>query len=90
MDHIAGKHNLDIANLLFPGWDHQRAMKFMDDKEAVYRRYSYLTITLVINCWDWVICGFTDKQSNFDRIQYSNQLTLDVEGLSFFSVVKFR
>ncbi|CAA6673805.1 unnamed protein product [Spirodela intermedia] len=36
--YIAGKHNQDIASFLFPDWDQQKAMKFMDDKEVMYRR----------------------------------------------------
>ncbi|KAK4400436.1 Haloacid dehalogenase-like hydrolase domain-containing protein Sgpp [Sesamum angolense] len=34
---IAGKHNEDIASVLFPN-DHERGLKFTDDKEAVFRR----------------------------------------------------
>ncbi|KAL0409349.1 UNVERIFIED_CONTAM: Haloacid dehalogenase-like hydrolase domain-containing protein Sgpp [Sesamum radiatum] len=34
---IAGKHNEDIASVLFPD-DHGRGLKFTDDKEAVFRR----------------------------------------------------
>lgn len=34
---IAGKHNDDIADFLFPD-DHQRGVKFLDDKEAMFRR----------------------------------------------------
>lgn len=36
---IAGKHNEDIASLLFPD-DHQRGVKFLDDKEAMFRRFA--------------------------------------------------
>ncbi|URD96328.1 haloacid dehalogenase-like hydrolase [Musa troglodytarum] len=35
---ISGNHNDDIARSLFPGWDHDAAMKILDDKEAMYRR----------------------------------------------------
>ncbi|KAL2548000.1 Haloacid dehalogenase-like hydrolase domain-containing protein Sgpp [Forsythia ovata] len=34
---IAGRHNEDIASILFPD-DHERGVKFCDDKEAVFRR----------------------------------------------------
>ncbi|KAI4315167.1 hypothetical protein L6164_028008 [Bauhinia variegata] len=34
---VAGKHNDDIALALFPG-DLQRGLKFVDDKEAMFRR----------------------------------------------------
>uniref|UniRef100_A0A5B7C3Q3 Haloacid dehalogenase-like hydrolase domain-containing protein Sgpp n=1 Tax=Davidia involucrata TaxID=16924 RepID=A0A5B7C3Q3_DAVIN len=35
---ISGKHNEELAGMLFPDWDFQRALKFMDDKEAMFRR----------------------------------------------------
>ncbi|CAA7406691.1 unnamed protein product [Spirodela intermedia] len=35
---ISGGHNDDLARFLFPDWDHKTAMKFMDDKEAMFRR----------------------------------------------------
>ncbi|MQL88206.1 hypothetical protein Taro_020762 [Colocasia esculenta] len=35
---ISGGHNDDIARFLFPDWDHEKSMKFMDDKEAMFRR----------------------------------------------------
>ncbi|KAL6513293.1 hypothetical protein OROGR_020779 [Orobanche gracilis] len=34
---IAGKHNEDIASILFPD-DHARGIKFLEDKEAMFRR----------------------------------------------------
>ncbi|KAI5655841.1 hypothetical protein M9H77_33028 [Catharanthus roseus] len=37
IEHIAGKHNEDIASFLFPD-DHERGVKFVDDKEAMFRR----------------------------------------------------
>lgn len=35
---IAGKHNEDIASILFPD-DHERGVKFLEDKEAMFRRF---------------------------------------------------
>ncbi|KAA8515792.1 hypothetical protein F0562_018597 [Nyssa sinensis] len=35
---ICGKHNTELARFLLPDWDFQRAMKFMDNKEAMFRR----------------------------------------------------
>ncbi|CAL5401391.1 unnamed protein product [Camellia sinensis] len=35
---ISGKHNGEPSRILLPKWDFQRAMKFMDDKEAMFRR----------------------------------------------------
>uniref|UniRef100_A0A5B6Z3G5 Haloacid dehalogenase-like hydrolase domain-containing protein Sgpp n=1 Tax=Davidia involucrata TaxID=16924 RepID=A0A5B6Z3G5_DAVIN len=37
VENIAGKHNEDIASLLFPD-DHPMGVKFLDDKEAMFRR----------------------------------------------------
>ncbi|XP_073156975.1 haloacid dehalogenase-like hydrolase domain-containing protein Sgpp [Henckelia pumila] len=37
VDNIAGKHNDDIASALFPN-DFERGLKFVDDKEAMFRR----------------------------------------------------
>ncbi|RZC30929.1 Haloacid dehalogenase-like hydrolase domain-containing protein Sgpp isoform F [Glycine soja] len=37
IDTVAGKHNDDIALVLFPG-DLERGLKFVDDKEAMFRR----------------------------------------------------
>lgn len=39
VQNISGKHNEELSRLLLPDWDLQRAMKFMDDKEALFRRY---------------------------------------------------
>lgn len=38
VEKIGGKHNDDIGHILFPDWDHEKAMKWMDDKEAMFRR----------------------------------------------------
>ncbi|XP_006662619.1 haloacid dehalogenase-like hydrolase domain-containing protein Sgpp isoform X2 [Oryza brachyantha] len=35
---ISGGHNDDLARALFPDMDHDKAMKFMDDKEALFRK----------------------------------------------------
>ncbi|KAH6826170.1 Haloacid dehalogenase-like hydrolase superfamily protein [Perilla frutescens var. hirtella] len=35
---ISGKHNEELAHVLFPDWDLERARKFFDDKEAMFRR----------------------------------------------------
>ncbi|KAL5551231.1 hypothetical protein UlMin_001407 [Ulmus minor] len=37
VENVAGKHNDDIALSLFPD-DYQRGLKFVDDKEAMFRR----------------------------------------------------
>lgn len=35
---ISGMHNEELCSVLLPNWDLQRARKFMDDKEAFFRR----------------------------------------------------
>ena len=35
---ISGKHNEELCGVLLPNWDLQRARKFMEDKEAFFRR----------------------------------------------------
>ncbi|KAF8412513.1 hypothetical protein HHK36_000481 [Tetracentron sinense] len=35
---ISGNHNEYICGTLFPDWDLQKSLKFMDDKEAMFRR----------------------------------------------------
>ncbi|TVU31633.1 hypothetical protein EJB05_23328 [Eragrostis curvula] len=38
---ISGVHNENLAGRLFPDMDHGEAMKFMDDKEALFRKYAH-------------------------------------------------
>ncbi|KAK2968512.1 hypothetical protein RJ640_027562 [Escallonia rubra] len=38
VENIAGKHNEELCRVLLPDWDFERAMKFMIDKEAMFRR----------------------------------------------------
>ncbi|KAK4729423.1 hypothetical protein R3W88_022411 [Solanum pinnatisectum] len=35
---ISGMHNDELCHVLFPDWDFERANKFMDDKEGMFRR----------------------------------------------------
>ncbi|CDP09370.1 unnamed protein product [Coffea canephora] len=35
---ISGMHNDELCHVLFPDWDFDRAMKFMEDKEQMFRR----------------------------------------------------
>ncbi|XP_031112369.1 haloacid dehalogenase-like hydrolase domain-containing protein Sgpp [Ipomoea triloba] len=35
---ISGMHNDELCHVLFPDWDFPRAMQFMEDKEAMFRR----------------------------------------------------
>ncbi|KAL5724323.1 hypothetical protein ACHQM5_007599 [Ranunculus cassubicifolius] len=40
VENIAGKHNEYLAETLFPDWDHEKSMKFLMDKEALFRKLS--------------------------------------------------
>ncbi|KAI5647568.1 hypothetical protein M9H77_33573 [Catharanthus roseus] len=35
---ISGMHNDELCHVLFPDWDFNKAMKFMEDKEEMFRR----------------------------------------------------
>ncbi|RVW15535.1 Haloacid dehalogenase-like hydrolase domain-containing protein Sgpp [Vitis vinifera] len=35
---ISGKHNVNLATILFPDWEPQRSQKILEDKEAYFRR----------------------------------------------------
>ncbi|KAL6524650.1 hypothetical protein OROHE_016321 [Orobanche hederae] len=35
---LSGMHNEELCHILFPDWDLERARKFLDDKEAMFRR----------------------------------------------------
>ncbi|KAJ6808445.1 haloacid dehalogenase-like hydrolase domain-containing protein Sgpp [Iris pallida] len=47
VEKISGKHNEDIGPILFPDWDHEKAMKWMDDKETMFRRLASEQLTAV-------------------------------------------
>ncbi|KAF9626409.1 hypothetical protein IFM89_033228 [Coptis chinensis] len=38
IENIAGKHNEYLREILFPDWDFEKGMKFLNDKEAMFRR----------------------------------------------------
>lgn len=38
VEHISGKHNEELSRVLLPDWEFEKAMQFMDDKEALFRR----------------------------------------------------
>ncbi|XP_010274619.1 PREDICTED: haloacid dehalogenase-like hydrolase domain-containing protein Sgpp isoform X2 [Nelumbo nucifera] len=38
IENISGRHNEDICHILFPDWDIKKGLKFMDDKEAMFRK----------------------------------------------------
>ncbi|XP_040368896.1 haloacid dehalogenase-like hydrolase domain-containing protein Sgpp [Rosa chinensis] len=38
IENISGMHNEELCGVLFPDWDLQRARKFFEDKEDMFRR----------------------------------------------------
>ncbi|KAD4982667.1 hypothetical protein E3N88_19338 [Mikania micrantha] len=38
IDNISGKHNEELCSVLLPDWEFEKAMQFMVDKEALFRR----------------------------------------------------
>ncbi|KAL8119398.1 haloacid dehalogenase-like hydrolase domain-containing protein Sgpp [Apium graveolens] len=38
VEHISGKHNEELSRVLLPDWEFGKAMQFMDDKEALFRK----------------------------------------------------
>lgn len=36
---LSGMHNEEICHALFPDWEIERSRKFLEDKEAMFRRY---------------------------------------------------
>lgn len=38
IQNISGKHNEHLCRTLLPDWDLQKARKFFEDKEAMFRR----------------------------------------------------
>ena len=52
---ISGKHNDDLVSVLFPN-GHERGVKFLDDKEALFRRF--LTSLPYLVCFNELNFGF--------------------------------
>ncbi|XP_024401807.1 haloacid dehalogenase-like hydrolase domain-containing protein Sgpp [Physcomitrium patens] len=55
---ISGKHNSEIGVLLFPDWDQQRRDRWLDDKEAYFRRLAAKELRAVAGLKrlaDWIV-----------------------------------
>lgn len=88
---ISGGHNDDLARALFPDLDHDKAMKFMDDKEALYRRLAPEQLVAVEGLHD--LCRWI-KDHKLKRAAVTNaprsnaELMLSLLGLTeFFPVL---
>ena len=45
---IAGRSDVEAAQNLFPDWDLEKGLKFLDEKEAKYRRYYNIVLLLLV------------------------------------------
>ncbi|XP_042510789.1 haloacid dehalogenase-like hydrolase domain-containing protein Sgpp [Macadamia integrifolia] len=88
---IAGKHNPDLCPVLFPDWDVEKALKFLDDKEAMFRRLAPEQLKPVDGLHK--LCKWI-KDHGFKRAAVTNaprpnaELMISLLGLSdFFDVV---
>ncbi|CAL4923911.1 unnamed protein product [Urochloa decumbens] len=88
---ISGGHNDDLARSLFPDMDHDKAMQFMDDKEAMFRKLAPGQLKAVDGLHD--LCKWIEGH-NLKRAAVTNapranaELMLSLLGLSdFFPVL---
>ncbi|OEL23930.1 Haloacid dehalogenase-like hydrolase domain-containing protein Sgpp [Dichanthelium oligosanthes] len=88
---ISGGHNDDLARSLFPDMDHEKAMQFMDDKEAFFRKLAPGQLKAVDGLHD--LCRWIEGH-NLKRAAVTNapranaQLMLSLLGLTdFFPVL---
>ncbi|XP_062205332.1 haloacid dehalogenase-like hydrolase domain-containing protein Sgpp isoform X2 [Phragmites australis] len=84
---ISGGHNDDLARALFPDMDHEKAMKFMDDKEALFRKLAPGQLKAVDGLHD--LCRWVEDR-NLKRAAVTNapranaELMLSLLGLTDF------
>jgi len=45
---IAGRSDVEAAQNLFPHWDLDKGLKFLEEKEAKYRRYYNIVLLLLV------------------------------------------
>ncbi|XP_066344579.1 haloacid dehalogenase-like hydrolase domain-containing protein Sgpp isoform X2 [Miscanthus floridulus] len=88
---ISGGHNDDLARALFPDMDHQKAMQFMDDKEALFRKLAPGQLKALDGLHE--LCGWIEGR-NLKRAAVTNapranaELMLSLLGLTdFFPVL---
>ncbi|CAD6204546.1 unnamed protein product [Miscanthus lutarioriparius] len=88
---ISGGHNDDLARALFPDMDHQKAMQFMDEKEALFRKLAPGQLKALDGLHE--LCGWIEGR-NLKRAAVTNapranaKLMLSLLGLTdFFPVL---
>ncbi|XP_039826227.1 haloacid dehalogenase-like hydrolase domain-containing protein Sgpp isoform X2 [Panicum virgatum] len=88
---ISGGHNDDLARSLFPDMDHEKALQFMDDKEAFFRKLAPGQLKAVDGLHD--LCRWIEDR-NLKRAAVTNapranaELMLSLLGLTdFFPVL---
>jgi len=45
---IAGRSDVEAAQNLFPDWNLEKGLKFLDEKETKYRRYYNIVLLLLV------------------------------------------
>ncbi|KAL6008287.1 hypothetical protein ACLOJK_033793 [Asimina triloba] len=90
-EYISGKDNTYLSPVLFPDWDLEKALKFMDDKEVLFRRLASEQLKPVnglIKLCKWV------EDHGFKRAAVTNapranaELMISILGLSnFFEIL---
>eukprot|EP00262_Sarcandra_glabra_P007990 TRINITY_DN2115_c0_g1_i2.p1 TRINITY_DN2115_c0_g1~~TRINITY_DN2115_c0_g1_i2.p1 ORF type:complete len:294 (+),score=58.20 TRINITY_DN2115_c0_g1_i2:128-883(+) len=87
VENISGKHNDEIVGVLFPDGDLQKGLKFMDDKEAMFRRLASEKLRPVNGLFK--LCKWIDDRG-LKRAAVTNaprenaELMLSILGLSKF------
>ncbi|CAM8987007.1 unnamed protein product [Rhodiola kirilowii] len=87
---IAGKHNADIAFFLFPN-DHERGTKFLEDKEAMFRKLAADQVTAIDGLYKlkkWIEDRGLKRAAVTNAPRPNAELMLSLLGLSdFFDAV---
>ncbi|KAG8084348.1 hypothetical protein GUJ93_ZPchr0010g10441 [Zizania palustris] len=88
---ISGGHNDDLARALFPDLDHGKAMKFMDDKEALFRKLAAEQLKAVDGLHDlcrWIGDRKLKRAAVTNAPRPNAELILSILGLTdFFTVL---
>eukprot|EP00262_Sarcandra_glabra_P007993 TRINITY_DN2115_c0_g2_i3.p1 TRINITY_DN2115_c0_g2~~TRINITY_DN2115_c0_g2_i3.p1 ORF type:complete len:245 (-),score=23.04 TRINITY_DN2115_c0_g2_i3:27-761(-) len=91
VQNISGKHNDAIRAFLFPEWDVERSLKFIDDKEAMFLRLAsqhLKPVNGIHNMCKWVEeCGLKRAAVTNSRRENA-ELMISILGLSnFFDIL---
>ncbi|KAJ1296180.1 hypothetical protein BS78_01G279700 [Paspalum vaginatum] len=88
---ISGGHNDDLARALLPDMDHQKAMRLMDEKEALFRKLAPGQLKAVDGLHDlceWMQCRDLKRAAVTNAPRANAELMLSLLGLAdFFPVL---